>query len=175
MSEMRIAKRFPFLLAAAALALAPPSCGFLLKEVFRPPKVRVVDVALTSSPAVSRGAPWEFTLSLAVDNPNGYALNVSRVAYCAIIGRETVAEGERTDDIRIGPSGVTVVKVPVALRPDALSAALRRVLSARSLSYEFNGSVGLRTPVGGAVRIPFSKTGELDPVELLKKKGFGLN
>lgn len=146
-----------------------------MKEVFRSPKVRVTEVALVSHPVDDPSAPWGIALTLEVDNPNGYPLNVADVAYTAILGRQTVAEGEHASDIRIEPSGVTMVKVPVSVRPEAFREVWRHVLQVRRLEYEFNGSVGIRVPMAGVVRVPFSKTGTLDPVDLLHKKGFGFN
>ncbi|MEK6779161.1 MAG: LEA type 2 family protein [Candidatus Deferrimicrobiota bacterium] len=172
---MRIAKRSLLLLALLAFSFAANSCRGLMKEVFKPPKVRVVDVALASNPLVDPKGPWGFRLTLSVDNPNTYPLNVTYVAYTAIIGRETVAEGEQRSDLRIEASGVTEVKVPLTVRPEAFSKVGRQMLQARRLDYEFNGSVGLDAPVVGVIRIPFSKTGAIDPVDLLIKKGFGFN
>lgn len=175
MSDNRIGKAVlsSLLLVPALAALA--GCSALVKEVFKAPKVRVTDVALASSPFENPQGPLDLTLSLSVDNPNGYDLNVADIAYSAVIGRETVAQGEHGEKLRIAASSVTVVKVPLRLRPDSFKAALRQVLAARALPYEFNGSIGLRAPVAGLVRIPFSKTGSLDPAELLRKRGLGLN
>ncbi len=146
-----------------------------MKEAFRPPKIRVVDVALASNPLVDPKGPWGFRLTLSVDNPNSYPLDVVYVAYTAILGRETIAEGEQRSTLRIEASGATEVKVPLTLRPESFSKAARQVLQARRIDYEFTGSAGLDVPVLGVVRIPFSKTGSVDPVDLLMKKGFGFN
>jgi len=172
---MRIAKRFLLLIVLLAASLAATSCRPLLKEVFKPPKVRVTDVLLASNPVNDPNGPWAFTLTLEVDNPNGYPLNVTHVAYSAVIGRDTIAEGDHREDIRIEASRTTTVKVPLTLYPDAFREALRQVLQARRLDYEFNGSVSLQAPVVGVVRIPFSKTGNVDAFDLLKKKGLGFN
>ncbi len=160
------------LLGASCLSVF--SCRPLLKEVFRPPKVRLVDVGIAGNPFLSRG-PVEAILHLAVNNPNPYALTVAGVVYSATIGTRRVADGERNDEMRIEPSGETVVKVPVRLNTDVFAAALREVLQARAVSYEFNGSVGVVAPVVGVVRVPFSRTGTIDPMEILRKKGIGLN
>src|SRR5512134_3502712 len=175
MSVMRIAKRFLPLLALLAVPLAAASCRPLLKEVFQSPKVRVAEALLTSDPRNNPEGPWEVLLTLEVDNPNGYPLTVSHVAYTAVIGRETVAEGELLADIQVEASRMTPVRVPVTLRPDAFREAMRHILQARRLGYELNGSVAVSVPIMGTVRIPFSKTGTLDPVNLLRRKGFGLN
>ncbi len=164
-----------YLLLLLPLAISPLSCRGMVKEMFKTPKVRVIDVALASNPLADPLKPWDFLLSLEVNNPNDYPLFVSYVAYSAIIGQETVAGGEHREDIRLGASGLTVVKVPLSIQPEFFVNAARDALLGRSVSYEFNGSVGLRTPVVGVVRIPFSKTGGFDPAEILKKKGFGFN
>ncbi len=174
MSDNRMAKRY-LLLALLLAALPLLSCKSIIREVFRPPKVRVIDLAFTSNPLENPRDPWTMDVSLEVNNPNGYPLTVAHVAYCAIMDTRTVADGERTEDIRIGAAGITIVKMPVAFRPDAFSDAARLVLGKRSLHYELNGSAAFRTPVGGTVRIPFSKTGTFDAMEILKKKGLGFN
>lgn len=172
---MRNAKRFlPLLPLLAVVASLQTSCRMIVRESFRTPKVRVVDVALVSNPVVDPRAPWDLALRLEVNNRNSFPLQVSYVAYSAILGRETVADGELRDEIRVGASGLTVVQVPLSIRPEAVSTAVRHVLAGRSVDYEFNGSVGIRAPVVGVVRIPFSKTGGFDPMEILKKKRFGV-
>jgi LEA14-like dessication related protein len=171
---MRIVKRWILLLLFGASCLPVTSCRPLLKEVFQAPKVRVVDIGIAGNPFLSRG-PVEAVLHLAVTNPNSYALTVASVAYSATVGTRRLADGERTEEIRIEPSGETVVKVPVRLQTDVLEAALREVLEARALSYEFNGSVGVVAPVVGVVRIPFSRTGTIDPMDILRRKGIGFN
>ncbi|GAB4237892.1 MAG: hypothetical protein OHK0028_15320 [Deltaproteobacteria bacterium] len=171
---MRIVNRWVLLLLLAAVCLPASSCRPLLKEVFKPPKVRLVDIGLAGNPFLSRG-PVEAVLHLAVNNPNPYALTVANVTYSATVGSRRVAEGERNESVRIEPSAETVVKVSVRLQTDVFAAALREVIEARSLSYEFNGSVGLLAPVVGVVRIPFSRTGTIDPMDILRKKGIGFN
>jgi len=171
---MRIVTRWILLLLFGALCLPASSCRPLLKEVFKTPKVRLVDVGIAGNPFLSRG-PVEAILHLSVNNPNSYALTVASVVYSATVGTRRVADGERTEELRIEPSGETVVRVPVRLQTDVFADALRDVLEARSLSYEFNGSVGVVAPVVGVVRIPFSKTGTIDPVDILRRKGIGFN
>ena len=68
-----------------------------------------------------------------------------------------------------------MVKVPISLRPEAFVDAAKEAFVGRSVTYEFNGSVGLRTPVVGVVRVPFSRTGRFNPTEFLRQKGFGFN
>jgi len=172
---MRIGKRHLFLVFLLAAPLAAVSCRALVKEAFQPPKVRIIDVALASNPLADPKAPWGFIMTLEVSNPNTYALDVAYVAYTAVLGRETVAEGEHQSDILIEASKVTTVKVPLTVRPEGFREALRHAAETRRLDYEFNGSVGLRAPVAGVVRIPFSKTGSIDPLDLLLKKGVGFN
>jgi LEA14-like dessication related protein len=171
---MRIVIRCALPLLLGALCLSFSSCRPLLKEVFTPPKVRFVDIGLAGNPFVS-GGPIEVILHLSVNNPNPYALTVASVVYSATVGARRVADGELTGETRIEPSGETVVKVPVRLQTDVFAAALREVLEARAVSYEFNGSVGVVAPVVGVVRVPFSRTGTIDPMDILRRKGIGFN
>ena len=171
---MRIVNRWILLLVLGALCLPASSCRPLLKKAFKTPKVRLVDVGVAGNPCLSKG-PVEAILHLSVNNPNSYALTVAGVAYSATVGSRRVADGERSEEIRIEPSGETVVKVPVRLQTDVFADALRDVLNARALSYEFNGSVSVVAPVVGVVRVPFSRTGTIDPMDILRRKGFGFN
>jgi len=171
---MRIVKRWILLLLFGASCLPGSSCRPLLKEVFQTPKVRLVDIGMAGNPFLSRG-PVEAILHLAVNNPNSYALTVASVTYSATVGTRRVADGERNEEMRIEPSGETVVTVPVRLQTDVFADALREVLEARALSYEFSGSVGVVAPVVGVVRVPFSRTGTIDPMDILRRKGIGFN
>lgn len=171
---MRIAKRSILLLLVVSSCLPVCSCRPLLKEVFKNPKVRVVDIGIDGNPFQPRG-PVEVILHLAVNNPNSYALKVASVAYSATVGTRRVAEGERNEEMLIEPSAETVVKVPVRLQTDVFADALREVLAARAVNYEFNGSVGIVAPVVGVIRIPFSRTGKIDPMDIIRRKGIGFN
>jgi LEA14-like dessication related protein len=175
MSEMRIVMRWLPRLLLAVLCLSAPSCRYLVREVFQNPTVKLVDVGISGNPFLAPRAPLEAVLHLRVTNPNTYALTVSQVSYSATIGSRRVASGEKNERIRIEPDGDTIVRIPVQLVPDAFAAALREVLAARALSYEFNGSVGVVAPLVGTVRVPFSRNGTVDPVEFLRRKGIGLN
>ena len=171
---MRIVKRWVPLLLLGASCLPVSSCRPLLREVFQTPKVRLVNIGVAGNPFVS-GGPVEAVLHLAVTNPNNYALKVSSVAYSVTVGTRKVAEGERTEEIAIEPSGETVVKVPVRLQTDVFADALREVLETRAVPYEFNGSVGVVAPFVGGIRVPFSRTGTIDPMDILRRKGIGFN
>jgi len=171
---MRIVKRWVLLLLFGASCLPVASCRPLREQVFQTPKVRLVDIGMAGNPFVSRG-PVDAILHLAVNNPNSYALTVAGVVYSATVGTRRVADGERTEEMRIEPSGETVVTVPVRLQTDAFAAALREVLEARAIPYEFSGSLGMVAPVVGVVKVPFSKTGTIDPMDILRRKGIGFN
>lgn len=172
---MRIVKRLLPLLALVSLSLTSSGCRALLKEVFETPKVRLVQIGFASNPFVAPEGPIEAVLHLRVTNPNSYSLTVAGVRYAATVGAVLLAEGERVQETRIEPSGDTEVEVPVTLRSEAFSAAVREVVNARAIPYEFTGSVAMVAPVAGTVRIPFSKSGTVDPVKILRKRGFRLN
>jgi len=175
MSGTRIGKTVLACAAALHAAAFAAGCAALFKEVFKAPKVRVVDVALAGNPFDNPEKPFDLLLTLAVDNPNSFDLRVEDIAYSAVLAAETIASGERRDPMRIAASTVTEVKVPLRVHPDALKRALRQVAAQRAAPYEFNGSIGLQAPVAGVLRVPFSKTGSFDPADLLRKRGFGLN
>ena len=175
MSDMRIAKLMYLLLVLLIASLPLSGCRQMVKESFKTPKVEVLEVGLEADPGEVAMAPWRFVLTLAVDNPNPYSLNVARLAYSGMIGSDVVAEGELPEAIRIEASKVTTVAIPILLKPGAFESAARQVLTKKTLSWEFNGSVDLHAPLLGIVRIPFSKTGSYDLFYILKRMGIGLN
>lgn len=174
---MRTVTRSPCLPLLLLLLLAPGilSCKSLIRSSFRTPKVRLGDVSLAGNPLRDPMKPWDFILRLEVNNPNPYPLRVAHVAWTAALGQDVISEGETVREIELAPESVQEVDIPIAIRPEAFLEGLKGAFRARRLSYEFNGSVGIRAPVIGMVRIPFSKAGEYDPLEILRRKGFGLN
>jgi len=173
-SVIRIVKRLLSLPVLLSLLLPSVSCKPLVRQVFQNPKVRLVSVGLSGNPFLSR-EPLEAVLHLSVTNPNNYALTVSQVVYSATVGTQRLATGEKFEEIRIEPAGETVVQVPLVLSVEAFSAALREVLEARAVPYEFHGSLGVAAPIVGLVRVPFHKGGTIDPKDFLRKKGIGFN
>ena len=71
-----VTRSLPFLSIGLLISLGAvsPGCRTLVRESFRSPKVRVIDVALLSNPLADPGLPWDFLLSLEVDNRNDYPL-----------------------------------------------------------------------------------------------------
>lgn len=174
---MRTVTRSPYSLFLLLLLLAPGilSCKSLIRSSFRTPKVRLGDVSLAGNPLRDPMKPWDFILRLEVSNPNAYPLRVAHVAWTATLGHDVISEGEEVREIELPAQSVQEVDIPIAVRPEAFLESLKGAFRERRLSYEFNGSVGIRAPVVGMVRIPFSKAGEYDPLEVLRRKGFGLN
>lgn len=151
-----------------------PSCSTLVKKTVKAPKVRVVDVEIPTNLLSDRSAPLATNIRLAVSNPNGYDLEVSSIAYSATLATTLIARGESREKILLPAEKTTEITVPVTILHEGIIEALKEVLARRSAPYEFNGSIGIDAPVVGTVRIPFSKTGEIDPLELLRKRGIDL-
>ncbi len=174
-SEIRIVKRLVPLLVLSALLLTATSCKSLVRQVFKNPKVQVVSIGLAGNPFHPSKEPLEAILNLSVQNPNSYAVTVSQAVYTVTVGKQLLASGERPEEIRIEPSGETLVRIPVSLDTNAFSAALRDLIEARAVPYEFNGSLAVDAPLVGIVHVPFSKKGAIDPMDILRKKGIRFN
>ena len=157
------------------MLLFASSCRPLLRQVFKKPKVQVVSIGIAGNPFNPSREPLEAIINLSVQNPNSYALTVSQAVYTVIVGKQLLASGERPEEIRIEPSGETLVRVPVSLDTNAFSAALQDLIEARSVPYEFNGSLAVDAPLVGIIHVPFSKKGAIDPMDLLRKKGIRFN
>jgi LEA14-like dessication related protein len=109
-----------------------------------------------------------------VTNPNPYALALSRIAYSGHLGTVRIAEGEHPQEVVLEAQKAVVVKAPVEVLPANFREAFLKVLAKRAVDYEFNGSLGIRTPVLGVVRVPFSVAGRLDAEVLLRAAGVAL-
>ena len=151
------------------------SCRPLLRQVFKNPKVQVVSIGIAGNPFNPSKEPLEAILNLSVQNPNSYALTVSQAVYTVTVGKQLLAAGEKPEEIRLEPSGETLVRIPVLLDTNAFSAALRDLIEARAVPYEFTGSLAVDAPLVGIVHVPFSKKGTIDPMDLLRKKGIRFN
>ena len=110
-------------------------------------------------------------VTLAIDNPNGYALDAEDVRYRLAFedraegtpesGRWlTIAEGESRQAVSVPGDGSATVTLAVPFRYADLGRAAASLLREGTLTYRLDGEVRVGAPLG-TVRIPFDETGQV--------------
>jgi LEA14-like dessication related protein len=147
---------------AAALALAPLLAGCaglqdLARSAFQEPRL---DFRSASVDALDlEGA----TVGLHVDltNPNGFGLDVARVAWAFDAEGTRVASGDMPGGLAIPARGVAPLLIPVRVRfrdvPGIVGLFTQRK---DALHYKVAGRVGVNTPIG-VVQLPVGHKGAL--------------
>lgn len=163
----------PPLRAAAAGATAvlilgiAGACASLVKE----PSVSLAQIGLTSIGITGATA----RVDLDVHNPNSFSLNARAVEYTLSFHPgdpdepepaegdwRTMATGRSADAVSLKGGETTPVTVLVPFSYAELGAAAASLLRDGRLRYRFSGAFTVGSPVGD-LRIPFDRTGILDP------------
>lgn len=143
-------------LIAALLAVDSGCAAWRLRNA-QPPSVRVSAVRLTSGSLAAQ----TFDLTLALTNPNDFALPIQGVAYALQVQGSTFAQGKTATSVTVPAHGRK--EIHVALVTDLFS-DLRQLLAwrragAQALAYQIDGKLKL---AGVPVRLPFHYAGKLD-------------
>jgi LEA14-like dessication related protein len=148
----KIALAMPLLLLAgcagieklAASAVQPP------KLTFRSATVQELDL---------EGATLGFTWDL--ENPNGFGVDVARVAWSVDAEGTRVASGDLPSGLKIRANATAPVTFPVRVRFQDVPGIVKLLTSGKDqVGYKLAASVGVKTPVG-VVEVPISHQGHL--------------
>lgn len=164
----RISPGTAALLLLGAVLLLTTGCASLVKE----PRVALASISLSSIGITGATA----RVDLEVENPNGFDLNARSVEYAldfypgSLTDDEevpdnawrTLATGRSAEEISLTGGDTTPVQVLVPFSYSELGSAASRLLRDGSLRYRFSGAFTVASPLGD-LRIPFDRTGILDP------------
>lgn len=148
----KIALAVPLLLLAgcagieklAAAAVQPP------KLTFRSATVQELDL---------EGATLGFTWDL--ENPNGFGVDVARVAWSVDAEGTRVAAGDLPSGLKIRANATAPVTFPVRVRFQDVPGIVKLLTSGKDqVGYKLAASVGVKTPVG-VVEVPISHQGHV--------------
>ena len=141
---------------AVVLMLAVAGCASLARRAFQNPIVSVADTNVTGlSP---RGGSLEVTLR--VENPNDFRLDIGAVRYVVLVDSTQVATGQIDRIVTLEPASTTSVVVPVQFALDAVAMVGVRFLTTGSLQYRVTGQFDYVTPFGRLTR-PFASDGSV--------------
>lgn len=143
-------------LAALAMFIGLGACASLARRAFQNPVVTVADTKVTGFSA--RGGSLEVTLR--VENPNDFRLDVGAVRYAVWVDSTQVAKGQLDRIVTLEPSTTSTVVVPVQFALDAVAMVGVRFLTTGSLQYHVTGQFDYVTPFGRLTR-PFASDGSV--------------
>lgn len=132
------------LLVAAALA----GCGRLARSAFRQPIVALQDVVVKG--VGTQGGALDVVL--AVENPNDYRLDATRLTYRVYADSLSVAEGAVDQRVTLPEKRTTAVTLPVTFTFRELMAAASVLMRQGAVDYRVVGEVTLATPFGRITR-----------------------
>jgi len=143
-------------LAALAVCIGLGACASLARRAFQNPVVTVADTKVTGfSP---RGGSLEVTLR--VENPNDFRLDVGAVRYAVWVDTTQLATGQIDRIVTLEPTATSTVVVPVQFALDAVAMVGVRFLTTGSLQYRVTGQFDYVTPFGRLTR-PFTSDGSV--------------
>jgi LEA14-like dessication related protein len=152
----RRARRVGRVLLALAVCIGLSACASIARRAFRNPVVTVADTKVTGfSP---RGGSLEVTLR--VENPNDFRLDVGAVRYAVWVDSTQVATGQIDRIVTLDPTATSTVVVPVQFALDAVAMVGVRFLTTGSLQYRVTGQFDYVTPFGRLTR-PFTSDGSV--------------
>ncbi len=136
--------------------LAVAGCASIAKRAFQNPIVTVADTKVTGFSA--RGGSLEVTLR--VENPNDFRLDVGALRYVVWVDSTQVATGQLDRIVTLEPVTTSTVVVPVQFALDAVAMVGVRFLTTGSLQYRVTGQFDYVTPFGRLTR-PFASDGSV--------------
>ncbi|MEY3700931.1 MAG: hypothetical protein RI891_223 [Gemmatimonadota bacterium] len=136
--------------------LAVAGCASIARRAFQNPVVTVADTKVTGVSA--RGGSLEVTLR--VENPNDFRLDVGALRYVVWVDSMQVATGQLDRIVTLEPAATSTVVVPVQFALDAVAMVGVRFLSTGSLQYRVTGQFDYVTPFGRLTR-PFASDGSV--------------
>jgi LEA14-like dessication related protein len=141
---------------AATATMASAGCSALGRAAFKEPVVTLKTVNLRGV-GLTGGS---LDVTLAVENPNHFRLDATRLTYKVMMGGDsvTVASGALDKLFSVQEGATSDVTIPVDFTYAGLGAAGRSLLNTGSVAYHVLGDVTVGSPIGNFT-VPYSSTG----------------
>lgn len=147
--------RRPLLLAL--LLVVATACGSIAKAAFTPPTVQFQGVDLRAL----RLDGGDFVVRLQLRNPNGYAIDASRLRYRLLVDSVEIGAGALDSGFAVPGHDSALVRLPVRIGFSAVRAVGLRLLQRGEIPYRVIGDVSLKTFVGTFTKA-FDEAGRYD-------------
>ena len=164
-----------FLLLVLALSTYS-QCKSFARTLFTDPKVTVENVVVRD--VALSGVTLDVTV--AIDNPNSYGVDFSKLKYKVFIEGEELLKGETNEKSIIDGKKKNFVTLPLEIKYKGLKSGISGVFNKKKIHYKFTGVVVLDTKVGnlsfdvereGDIPIPDRPKFSIEKVSL-KEAGF---
>jgi LEA14-like dessication related protein len=144
------------LAVAVSAAVASAGCSTLGRAAFKQPVVTLKQVQLRGV-GLTGGS---LDVTLAVQNPNHYRLDATRLTYKVMMGGDslTVASGAMDKLFTVQEGQTSDVVIPVNFTYNGLGAAGRSLLNTGAVDYHVTGDVTVGSPVG-SFTVPYQSSG----------------
>jgi LEA14-like dessication related protein len=140
--------------AALALAAAGVAGCSLAGRRFAEPEVQFRGVTIRGL-GLTGGS---LDLVLDVYNPNGFALDASRMTYRLWVDTLEFASGTRDDRFRVEKGDTSTVTIPVDFKWAGMSQAARELLNTGTVNYRVAGDITVGSALGNFT-IPYDRKG----------------
>lgn len=140
------------ILVLILMILTLGACSSVVNEFIKSPTVSIKAVNLQNLNA--KEATINF--SLAVKNPNAFAIKTDGLDYALVVNGIKVANGALNNKLNLGAGSTSSLQLPVSFGFSNIRHLVPQILSSRKIDYKIGGSI--HTPL---VNLPFSKSGKL--------------
>jgi LEA14-like dessication related protein len=146
-----------------ALALTAAGCASLGRQAFRTPTVELKDVQLRAI-GLDGGA---LDLLLAVNNPNEFRMDATRLTYTLIADTSFLAAGAITKRVTLKARENSDITLPLTFTMKELLGAAEVILRKGRVNYTVKGEVTVDTPFGSQTR-PYEGKATLETGSLIR-------
>lgn len=147
------------LAVAAALALSLTGCAFLQRLAgagFEAPRLTYQSWSADQLDLDGVTVALQYRL----DNPNGFGLDLRRLAYKLEVEGRQVGEGTLPAGVQIPARGATTLAIPVRLRWRDVPNFVEALLTHAEVGYRISGSAGVGSALG-TIDLPFDHQGRV--------------
>ncbi len=158
-------KGFAFSLLAGVV-LVSFGCSELLQLIERAsvqaPKVKVENVRLTGLDF----SKADLNFKLAIENPNGIAVNLNGFDYDLLINDRSFLRGKQNKKIKIKAKGKSQVDIPLSLTFKKLYQTFKSLQQSDSIRYILKTGFLFKLPVLESVRVPAQISGRIPTLKM---------
>jgi LEA14-like dessication related protein len=144
-------------LAGVAVVASITACGAIARAAFTQPTVEFRGVGVRNV----RLDGGDFEIRLHVANPNGYALDATRLRYRLLVDSIEIGAGALDSGFAIPSRDSAIVRLPVRIGFSAVRAVGLRLVQGGEIPYRVIGDVSLKTALGSFTKA-FDEAGRYD-------------
>jgi LEA14-like dessication related protein len=106
----------------------------------------------------------DLTLKLALNNPNGFGMDIGQLNYDLIVNGNQWADGTALKGVKVKENGLTELEIPISLNITQIGTSAYQILTgSENLDYRFQGNFrfNLGHELLGSTNFDFNRSGEI--------------